>query len=385
MKFTLARNLQGKSMPGMPVTISVGPAEGRSDYRCPANCALVYPVDPESIPLLVEKRLVLDSQRSDKAFVCACLGSVASEGSFPDVLERHLSTWGSNCGAPLAVYRGHLEKLLEAHAGYVGMTVNEPPRDEPVAALRLTRDLAIIDLEGTSLDVAESRIVEWACTVLKPNGSRSRWAKRFNPGIPIPPSATEVHGIRDIDVAGCPPFKDFAAKIQKGLEGKDIGGYNLRSYDLPVMEAEYARAGLKLDIAGSAIIDIFGIYQKLDPRDLAAAVRKYCGREHDGAHGAQADCDATLSVLEGQIETHLELAGMSVEDLAKFSVRGDIEPVDLAGKIGRQADGALVYLFGKHRGCTVESEIGFAKWVISKDFAESTKDVLRAELTRLGL
>ena len=76
---------------------------------------------------------------------------------------------------------------------------------------------------------------------------------------------------------------------------------------------------------------------------------------------------------------------MSVEDLAKFSVRGDIEPVDLAGKIGRQADGALVYLFGKHRGCTVESEIGFAKWVISKDFAESTKDVLRAELTRLGL
>jgi DNA polymerase III subunit epsilon len=330
MKFTISRNLQGKHMAGMPVTIEVGPPEDRKDYRCPASCATVYPVSIDSYRELIERKLVLGSQRVDRVFVCDCLGS----------RER---------------------------------------------ALRLTRPLLILDLEGTSLDVAESRIVEFACTVLNPDGTRKQFSQRFNPGIPIPLSATEVHGISNADVAGCPYFREYAAKIQKGLEGKDIGGYNLRGYDLPVLENEYARAGLKFTVSGSAIVDVFGLYQKLDPRDLSAAVRKYCGREHDGAHGAQADCDATLAVLEGQIAKHTELAGMSVADLAKFSVRGDIEPVDLAGKIGRNADGALVYLFGKHRGETVESQPGFASWVLSKDFAESTKDVLRAELDRLNL
>ena len=337
MKFTLTRNAQGKTQAGLPVTIEVGPAEGRTDYKCPANCAVVWPVATVSIQELIDRKLVLESQRADKVFVCACLG---------DIIE-----------------------------------------DVPVTVsmLRLSRPLLILDIEGTSLDVAESRIVEFACTVLKPDGPRSRWCQRFHPGIPIPASATEVHGISDADVAKCPPFRDYAAKIQKGFEGKDIGGYNLRGYDLPVIENEMGRAGLKFSIAGSAIVDVFGLYQKLDPRNLSAAVRKYCGREHDGAHGAQADCDATISVLEGQITAHMELAGMSVEDLAKFSVRGDIEPVDLAGKIGRNADGKLVYLFGKHRGQAVESEIGFCHWMLGKDFAESTKDVLRGELNRLGL
>ena len=37
------------------------------------------------------------------------------------------------------------------------------------------------------------------------------------------------------------------------------------------------------------------------------------------------------------------------------------------------------------RGQTVESEIGFCHWMLGRDFAESTKDVLRGELNRLGL
>ena len=27
--------------------------------------------------------------------------------------EEHLATWGPNCGAPFAVYKGHLDALLE--------------------------------------------------------------------------------------------------------------------------------------------------------------------------------------------------------------------------------------------------------------------------------
>ena len=37
-----------------------------------------------------------------------------------------------------------------------------------------------------------------------------------------------------------------------------------------------------------------------DPRDLSAALRFYCGKEHAGAHDALADVEATADVLLAQ-------------------------------------------------------------------------------------
>ena len=36
--------------------------------------------------------------------------------TFEDQLKNHLETWGPNCGAPLAVYQGHLMALLKSHS-----------------------------------------------------------------------------------------------------------------------------------------------------------------------------------------------------------------------------------------------------------------------------
>lgn len=33
---------------------------------------------------------------------------------YQEALANHLATWGPHCGAPLVVYTGHLNKLLEA-------------------------------------------------------------------------------------------------------------------------------------------------------------------------------------------------------------------------------------------------------------------------------
>jgi hypothetical protein len=64
-------------------------------------------------------------------------------------------------------------------------------------------------------------------------------------------------------------------------------GYNVR-FDLSMVDEELRRCGLKLDLTGVNVIDALGIYQKKDPRNLSAAVMKYCGRSHDDAHGAAA-------------------------------------------------------------------------------------------------
>ena len=250
-------------------------------------------------------------------------------------------------------------------------------------ALKIDGPVACIDLESTGVDPVKDEIIDFAAVVLSPDGSRTQWQCRVKPSIPIPAEATAIHGITNADVADCPPFSHFARKIWLGLKGKDIAGYNLRSLDLPLLDEEMRRCGLKLDISGVRLLDAFGIFAKKEARSLADAVKKYCGRDHAAAHGALADADATVDVLLGQIEAYPDLAEMSLDDLAKFSQMGDFEWADLARKLYRDADGDLRYGFSKVKDVKVRDDPGFGYWMLGKDFCGSTCDALHAEFERL--
>jgi DNA polymerase-3 subunit epsilon len=249
--------------------------------------------------------------------------------------------------------------------------------------MTITRPLACIDTETTGVDPVTDRIIEFGVTVLHPDGTRTKWESRFNPGMPIPPEATEIHGITDADVADAPRFSELAAKIHRGLQGKDLAGYSLRSLDLPVIDEEMRRCGLKLDLTGVNVIDAAAIFFNKEPRNLEAAVLKYCGRSHEEAHGAAADADATLDVLFGQLAVYGDLAAMDLTALSAFSRRGDNEPVDLAGKLYRDKEGFMCYAFGKAKGARVKDDTGFAYWMLrqsSPPFPGNTCEILRKEL-----
>src|SRR5690606_5341836 len=70
----------------------------------------------------------------------------------------------------------------------------------------LDRPLVFLDLETTGLSPAHDRIVELAIIKVTPQGDVLERVRRFDPGCPIPPEATAVHGIGDDDVRGEPPF-----------------------------------------------------------------------------------------------------------------------------------------------------------------------------------
>jgi len=61
----------------------------------------------------------------------------------------------------------------------------------------LTRLLVFFDLESTGTDIANDRIVEICLLKLYPDGKEELSTYRINPGIPIPPEASEVYGIKD--------------------------------------------------------------------------------------------------------------------------------------------------------------------------------------------
>jgi DNA polymerase-3 subunit epsilon len=168
--------------------------------------------------------------------------------------------------------------------------------------LSLERPLIVFDTETTGTNPRADRVIEIACLKVHPDGRREQWLRRINPGIPIPPASTAIHGITDADVAGEPRFRELAPELAAFLAGCDLAGYNIAGFDLPVLRAEFLRAGVAFEVSDRRLVDAQRIFFSREPRHLAAAARFYCQSEHAGAHGALADAEMTLRVLEGQLE-----------------------------------------------------------------------------------
>jgi DNA polymerase-3 subunit epsilon len=250
-----------------------------------------------------------------------------------------------------------------------------------VKHVRLERPLAVFDLETTGTDPATDKIVEIAVLRIEPDGKREARTRRIDPGRPIPPAATAVHGIGDDDVRGEPTFDRIARGLLEFLDGADLAGFNVRRFDVPLLEREFSDCGLDLGLAGRRVVDVMTIFHRKEPRDLSAAVRFYLGREHTGAHAAEADLEATLAVLEAQFERYPDLPRTVAElDAWTHPVR---DAVDQSGKFVWK-DGEVTFAFGKHRGrrlADVAREMpDYLEWIAGADFPEDARALVRRAL-----
>lgn len=246
--------------------------------------------------------------------------------------------------------------------------------------IQLANSLAIFDLEATGLNVTQDRIVEIAIVKIAPDGSRSDFLRRVNPGIPIPAESTEIHGISDADVADAPSLKDLLPELEAFLGDADIAGFNSNKFDLPLLAEEFLRAGSTFDLSAKKHIDVQNIFHKMEQRTLAAAYQFYCAKNLENAHSALADASATWEVLDAQIKRYTELQS-DVDFLAEFSRYGDTTRIDFAGRLAYNDAGIPVYNFGKHKGRSIEEvldlEPGYYGWMLDADFPLYTKQCLR--------
>jgi len=90
---------------------------------------------------------------------------------------------------------------------------------------------AVVDVETTGFSPAADCVVEAACVLVENGAIIATWSSLVNPGRPIPPQATAVHGICDGDVAGAPPFTTVAETLSFLCAGATIVAHNA-SFDL---------------------------------------------------------------------------------------------------------------------------------------------------------
>jgi len=251
--------------------------------------------------------------------------------------------------------------------------------------LQLTKPLAFIDLETTGTNLGVDRIVEIAVVKILPDGNRSIKRKLINPGIPIPKSSVDVHGITEEMVKDAPTFKQVAHELKQMLDGCDIAGYNSNRFDIPMLMEEFLRAEVDFEMKGRRLIDVQHIFHRMEQRTLGAAYKFYCNKILEGAHGAEVDASATHEILIAQIERYAEL-GNTIDSILK--IIGEEVIVDFARRFSMD-NGIEVFNFGKHKGRPVsdvlKAEPQYYDWMMKGDFPLHTKIKLREIYTRTML
>ncbi|MEZ5018227.1 MAG: 3'-5' exonuclease [Flavipsychrobacter sp.] len=254
-----------------------------------------------------------------------------------------------------------------------------------MAQLALKRPIIFFDLETTGTDQAKDKIVELAFVKIKPDGTRDKYVKRINPGIPIPVDTTAIHGISDEDVKDCPPFKQIAHELYNWMKNCDLGGYNSSKFDIPLLAEEFLRVGIDVDFTDRKMVDAQQIFFKMESRSLSAALKFYCQKELENAHSAEADINATIDVLEAQLDRYDNLQN-DVEFLHKFTHNNQL--VDYARRIVMK-NGEPIFNFGKHKGKKVEdvftAEPNYYDWMMKADFSLHTKQKISEILNRMKL
>lgn len=245
--------------------------------------------------------------------------------------------------------------------------------------LTLKNPIIFFDLETTGINIATDRIVELSFLKVSPNGREESKTFLINPTIPIPPQVTEIHGIRDEDVAECPTFQEVAATLVGMFEGCDFAGYNSNKFDLPLLAEEFLRADIGFDLKKRKFIDVQVIFHKMEQRTLSAAYQFYCGKDLLNAHSAEADTRATYEVLMAQLDRYPNLPN-DIDRLSEFSTQA--RTADFAGRIIFNEKGAETFNFGKYKGVTVEDVLAkdpsYYSWMMNGDFPLYTKKVLTA-------
>mgnify|MGYP006921301717 CR=1 FL=1 len=155
--------------------------------------------------------------------------------------------------------------------------------------------ILFLDLESTGLSVYRDRIVEIGIIY---RGNEK--VIRLNPEMNIPEGASRVHGIRDNDVKDCQTFSDIAEQIYKLFsECKCVCGYNIKSYDLPLLQVELLKCNKDYLLPDFEILDVYeltqSLFKSLKLKDIYLTLS---GKPLVKAHSSISDIRASKELLE---------------------------------------------------------------------------------------
>lgn len=174
-------------------------------------------------------------------------------------------------------------------------------RNDPVADSRL-EDLTyvVFDTETTGLAPSSDEIVQLAAVRIV-NGRRVEGELLdclVNPGRPIPPGATEVHGITDAMVAEAPSIAEVGARFHRFARGAVLVAHNA-PFDMAFLRRHEAAIGARFDnpILDTVLLSAV-VFGQTEAHDLDSLTRRLgITIPEEARHTALGDTMATAEAL----------------------------------------------------------------------------------------
>jgi DNA polymerase-3 subunit epsilon len=184
-----------------------------------------------------------------------------------------------------------------------------------------------LDLETTGADPLTAIPVSFALIAFEGGVTGKARVGLVNPGVPIPPEATQVHGITDEMVAVRGGDLDKTIKgifdylIDVENMGVPLGGANIR-FDLTVMDTHLRRIhrhglrelGWQGHCLDALVLDRHVDRYRSGSRKLAALCHHY-RINYEQAHNATDDVIAAVGVVRAIAAAHLDIREASLEAL----------------------------------------------------------------------
>lgn len=170
-----------------------------------------------------------------------------------------------------------------------------PLHSTPLEAL----EAVSLDTETTGLDAGKSRVIQIGA--LRVRGGQALPEARFetlvDPGEPIPPATTKVHGLSDADVQGAPDGRAALLAFEEYRAGAAIIGHTI-SFDLAILKREADIAGIPW--RRPRALDVRWLARLARPQLASYSLDRLCDWleiEIKGRHTALGDAIATAEVF----------------------------------------------------------------------------------------
>lgn len=165
--------------------------------------------------------------------------------------------------------------------------------------------IAFLDVETTGRDSQKDRVIELGIVIGHQGEVIERHGWMINPGIPVSPEASAVHGIKDSDLEGKPSFHEIAPEVVRALGGCVPAAYNAE-FDKSFLLAELERAQVRPEQPPPAVrreivwLDPLTFARELYKEEESRALGEMAARlgiQLENAHRATDDAEAALRVL----------------------------------------------------------------------------------------
>lgn len=158
---------------------------------------------------------------------------------------------------------------------------------------------AALDTETTGLDPRSARLLQIAA--IRMSGATIRESESYqslvNPGVPVPPSSTAIHGIRDADLEGAPGFAAAWAQFDAFTGDTVLIGYRT-GFDITTLKRECGLAGIAWRERQWLCVEILS--RLVAPANLAVdsleGLAAWLGVTIEGRHTALGDARAAAGI-----------------------------------------------------------------------------------------